>query len=116
MFGCGGNRDAKKRSIMGRISAEYADFTVITSDNPRYEEPLSIISQIESGHKEISSDYITIIDRASAIAYAVTTARDQDVVVIAGKGHEPYIEEKGVKRPYSDKAEVMEILGRLNRE
>lgn len=116
VFGCGGNRDAKKRSIMGRISAEYADFTVITSDNPRYEEPLSIISQIESGHKEISSDYITIIDRASAIAYAVTTARDQDVVVIAGKGHEPYIEEKGVKRPYSDKAEVMEILGRLNRE
>ncbi|MBO5776219.1 MAG: UDP-N-acetylmuramoyl-L-alanyl-D-glutamate--2,6-diaminopimelate ligase [Clostridia bacterium] len=116
VFGCGGNRDAKKRSIMGRISAEYADYTVITSDNPRYEEPLDIIRQIESGHREVSNDYITIIDRASAIAYAVTTAREQDVVVIAGKGHEAYIEEKGVKRPYSDKAEVMEILGRLNRE
>ena len=116
VFGCGGNRDDKKRSVMGRIAAELADFTVITSDNPRYEEPLTIIRQIEEGHKEVSHNYISIINRSHAINYAVTTASANDIVVIAGKGAEDYIEEMGVKRPYSDKNEVLEIFRRWNYE
>lgn len=116
VFGCGGNRDATKRSIMGRIAGELADFTVITSDNPRFEDPLTIISQIEEGHKSVSHDYISIIDRAHAINYAVTTASIDDVVVIAGKGGENYIEERGVKRPYSDKEEVLELFRRCKYE
>ncbi len=114
VFGCGGNRDDSKRSIMGRIAGELADFTVITSDNPRDEDPLTIISQIESGHEKVSHDYISIIDRSHAINYAVTTAREGDVVVVAGKGAEESIEEKGVKRPYSDKSEVLEVFRRWN--
>ena len=116
VFGCGGNRDDKKRSIMGRIAGEMADFTVITSDNPRDEDPLTIIRQIEEGHKEISHDYISIIDRSHAINYAVTTARESDIVVIAGKGGEDYVEERGIKRPYSDKQEVMAVFRRWNYE
>lgn len=116
VFGCGGNRDAKKRSIMGRIAGELADFTVITSDNSRYEEPLNIIEEIEHGHKEISGNYISIINRSHAINYAVTTAREEDVVVIAGKGAENYIEERGVRRPFSDREEVLAVLERRKYE
>ncbi|MBQ8177818.1 MAG: UDP-N-acetylmuramoyl-L-alanyl-D-glutamate--2,6-diaminopimelate ligase [Clostridia bacterium] len=116
VFGCGGNRDSKKRSIMGRIAASLADFTVITSDNPRYEEPLNIISEIERGHKEISSSYITIIERSHAVNYAVSTAESRDLVVIAGKGAEEYLEIKGERRPYSDRTEVLEVLKSLNYE
>ncbi len=116
VFGCGGNRDSKKRSIMGRIAASLADFTVITSDNPRYEEPQNIIAEIERGHKEISSSYITIIERSHAVNYAVTTASPRDIVVIAGKGAEEYLEEKGVRRPYSDRTEVLSVLRSLNYE
>ncbi len=116
VFGCGGNRDAKKRSLMGRIAAEIADFTVITSDNPRFEEPQNIIKQIEDGHREISSNYITIIERSHAINYAINLAQKNDIVVVAGKGAENYIEEKGVKRPYSDREEVLSVLRRYNYE
>ena len=114
VFGCGGDRDPKKRSVMGRIAAEYADFGVLTSDNSRTEDPRDIIRQIENGYKEISSSYITIVERSSAITYAVVVARPEDVVVIAGKGAEPYMDEGGVKRPYSDRAEVLEIFRRYN--
>jgi len=114
VFGCGGNRDTKKRAVMGRIAAEYADFTVITSDNSRNENPEDIIAQIEQGYREISSDYITIADREHAITYAILTASPQDVIVIAGKGGEEYMEVKGIKIPYSDKKVVEEIFGRYN--
>ena len=116
VFGCGGNRDDKKRSVMGKIAGTLADFTVITSDNPRYEDPLNIIKQIEDGHKEISRDYISILDRSHAINYAVTTASPRDTVVIAGKGAEDYLEVNGVKTPYSDRAEVLESFRRCNYE
>jgi UDP-N-acetylmuramoyl-L-alanyl-D-glutamate--2,6-diaminopimelate ligase len=114
VFGCGGNRDTKKRAIMGRIAAEYADFTVITSDNSRDENPADIISEIEQGFREVSLDYITIIDREHAINYALHYASASDLVVIAGKGGEEYMEEKGIKRPYSDKKVVEDLLRRYS--
>lgn len=112
VFGCGGNRDPKKRAIMGRIAAELADFTVITSDNSRDEDPNLIIDQIEQGHREVSLNYIKIPERENAVTYALLLAKADDLVVIAGKGAEEYMEEKGIKRPYSDKKVVEEIFRR----
>jgi len=112
VFGCGGNRDTKKRAIMGRIAAEYADFCVITSDNSRDENPADIIFEIEQGFREVSADYITIADREHAITYAMHYATAEDLVVIAGKGGEEYMEEKGIKTPYSDKKVVEDLLRR----
>lgn len=90
IFGCGGDRDRTKRPMMGRISGELADFTIITSDNPRSEEPETIISEIEEGIKETKGEYIILSDRREAIEYAIKNAIDRDIIVIAGKGHEPY--------------------------
>lgn len=113
VFGCGGNRDRTKRPIMGRIAGKYADFCILTSDNPRYEEPLDIISEIESGISDSGTEYAVIPDRESAVEYALELARDDDIVVLAGKGAEDYIDEKGVKRPYSDKEAVYRALRRV---
>ncbi|MFA5449577.1 MAG: UDP-N-acetylmuramoyl-L-alanyl-D-glutamate--2,6-diaminopimelate ligase [Clostridia bacterium] len=114
VFGCGGDRDPKKRGIMGTVSAKYADFSILTSDNSRSEEPDNIISQIEQGHREINGEYIKITERESAITYALLLAKPEDLVVIAGKGGEEYMEECGIKRPYSDKKVVEEIFRRYN--
>lgn len=103
VFGCGGNRDATKREIMGEISGELADFTVITSDNPRFEEAQFIISQIERGIRRKTQNYITISDREQAIEYAVSKACEGDYILIAGKGAEEYQEQMGVFRRFSDK-------------
>lgn len=102
LFGCGGNRDTSKRSIMGKISAKLADFTIITSDNPRYEEPNEIIKDIEKGVKSLTSNYICIENRKMAINYALRQLNKGDVVVVAGKGAENYLDIKGQKIPYSD--------------
>ena len=102
LFGCGGNRDSSKREIMGEISAKLADFTIITSDNPRFEEPESIIKQVEKGVKSISTNYKCITDRKEAIIYALNNVRENDVIVIAGKGAENYLDIKGEKIQYSD--------------
>lgn len=90
VFGCGGDRDKTKRAPMGRIAGEFSDLAIITSDNPRTEDPLKIIEEIEIGVREIGSDYLAISDRREAIHKAVNNARAGDVVVIAGKGHENY--------------------------
>ncbi|MCD4784731.1 MAG: UDP-N-acetylmuramoyl-L-alanyl-D-glutamate--2,6-diaminopimelate ligase [Candidatus Eremiobacteraeota bacterium] len=90
VFGCGGDRDRTKRSIMGKVAAEYADYIIITSDNPRTEDPMSIISDIRSGVEKGNMDYIIDPDRKSAIIEAVEEAKPGDVVMIAGKGHEDY--------------------------
>jgi UDP-N-acetylmuramoyl-L-alanyl-D-glutamate--2,6-diaminopimelate ligase len=90
VFGCGGDRDRTKRPLMGRISGSLADYTVITSDNPRTEEPEAIISQIEEGIKTTSGRYVCITDRREAIRHALSGAQAGDVVVLAGKGHETY--------------------------
>lgn len=90
VFGCGGNRDKTKRPIMGKIAGEKSDFAIVTSDNPRNEDPLSIIIEIEAGIRATDCEYVKIIDRREAINYAVKIAKEGDVVVIAGKGHENY--------------------------
>ena len=112
VFGCGGNRDKGKRSVMGAISGEYADFTVLTSDNPRYEEPMEILWQIERGVKEKTDAYVIVQDRAEGIKYALSAAKKGDVVLIAGKGSEKYQEVFGIKRPFCDKDYVNGILRR----
>ena len=110
VFGCGGNRDQSKREIMGEISGEYADFTVITSDNPRYEEPMDIIYSIEKGVLKKTKNYVLVSDRESAIEYALNIAGKNDTVLIAGKGSEKYQEILGIKHVYNDKDTVKEIL------
>ena len=89
LFGCGGDRN-RPRALMGKTAGEYADFTIITSDNPRSEDPDAIIKDIEAGIKETGAEYVCITDRAEAIRYAVMNAKPGDVIVLAGKGHETY--------------------------
>ncbi|MBA4175785.1 MAG: UDP-N-acetylmuramoyl-L-alanyl-D-glutamate--2,6-diaminopimelate ligase [Leptothrix sp. (in: Bacteria)] len=109
VFGCGGNRDATKRPLMGAIAAAGADRVVVTSDNPRDEPPQAILAQIlagVAGHDEVD----VIEDRRAAIAHAVQQAAAGDVVLLAGKGHEDYQEVAGVKRPFSDVAQAQAAL------
>ena len=110
VFGCGGNRDVGKRALMGSVSAEYSDFTIITSDNPRFEEPMFIINEIERGVLKKSKNYVAIEDRAEAIKYAIDVAKIGDVILIAGKGAESYQEVLGIKKLYNDKDTVIEYL------
>ncbi len=112
VFGCGGNRDKGKRAIMGEISGREADFTVITSDNPRFEEPMDIIAEIEKGLIKESRDYIIVQDRYEAIKYALDKAKEGDLIVILGKGSERYQEVYGIKNIFNDKDIVKELLGR----
>ena len=110
IFGCGGNRDATKRSVMGEISGALADFSIITSDNPRFEEPMEIIAQIEQGVSKKTKKYLLIEDREDAIKYALDVACKGDIILIAGKGSESYQEILGIKIPYNDKDTVKENL------
>ncbi len=110
VFGCGGNRDKEKRPVMGRISGETADFTVITTDNPRFEDAMDIIWQIESGISTVTDKYVAIQERKEAIRYAISIAESGDVILIAGKGSEKYQEVFGIKRVYNDKDTVEEII------
>ena len=110
VFGCGGNRAKSRRFEMGEVSGKYADFTIITSDNPRFEEPQAILDDIETGMKKTDGDYIKIIDRKEAIAYAIHHGRPGDVIVLAGKGHEDYQEICGVKYPMDERVLIQEIL------
>jgi UDP-N-acetylmuramoyl-L-alanyl-D-glutamate--2,6-diaminopimelate ligase len=107
VFGCGGDRDRGKRAIMGRIAARHADNVVITSDNPRGEEPLAIIADILKG---MASDGNVIESRPRAVQEAIASARRGDIVLVAGKGHEAYQEIKGVRHTYSDAATVQAAL------
>ncbi|SNX52793.1 UDP-N-acetylmuramoyl-L-alanyl-D-glutamate--2,6-diaminopimelate ligase [Thermoanaerobacterium sp. RBIITD] len=90
LFGCGGDRDKGKRPIMGEIAGEYADYAIITSDNPRTEDPMTIINEIEEGIKKTNCPYTIIENRKEAIRYALSIAKENDVVILAGKGHETY--------------------------
>jgi len=108
VFGCGGQRDKGKRPLMGDVVANLADEAVVTSDNPRNEDPRSIINEIVAG---MASNFHIEEDRAAAIDYAIQQARATDVVLIAGKGHEIYQEIKGVKLPFSDIEVALRSLG-----
>ena len=103
VFGCGGNRSRDRRFEMGEISGKMSDFTVITSDNPRTEEPEDIMNDIETGIKKTDGKYIKIADRAEAVRYAVSMGERGDIIVVAGKGHEDYQEIKGVKYHMKDR-------------
>ncbi len=111
LFGCGGNRDKTKRPLMGAIAAEYADFCIITSDNPRYEDPYDIISEIESGIKATGKKYVTVTDRETATEYAVKLLEKGDILLVAGKGGEYYQEIMGIKHSYNDNAVIKRIIG-----
>lgn len=113
VFGAGGNRDKQKRPIMGKIAGDIADHVFITSDNPRDESPDDIIRDIEVGIKDLSTDYVKIPDRYSAISYAIERLSKGDSLLIAGKGAEEYQEVKGKKLQFSDKSAVLEIIGNL---
>ncbi|MDD3397703.1 MAG: UDP-N-acetylmuramoyl-L-alanyl-D-glutamate--2,6-diaminopimelate ligase [Clostridia bacterium] len=104
VFGCGGNRDVTKRPIMGSISENLADFSIITSDNPRFEEPESIVNQIETGMK--NSNHIKVTNRKSAIKKALSMIKPNDMTIISGKGAELYQDIKGTKYPYNDFDEI----------
>ena len=110
VFGCGGDRDTSKRPIMGEISGKIADFTIITSDNPRTENPQSIVDEIEVGIKKTNGKYVCIVDRIEAIKYAINMAGKKDIIVLAGKGHEPYQEINGVKHPFDERIIVNQII------
>lgn len=110
VFGCGGDRDAAKRPIMGEISGKIADFTVITSDNPRTEDPEKIVEQIEEGIKKTNGKYIAITDRKEAIKYAINMANKADIIVLAGKGHETYQEINNEKLPFDEREIIKSII------
>ena len=110
LFGCGGDRDHGKRPMMGEISGRLADYSILTSDNPRTEDPMEILAAIEEGIKPTGGKYTVIENRREAIRYALEMGRDGDIIVLAGKGHETYQEIMGVKRPFDEKVVVAELL------
>ena len=110
LFGCGGNRSRDRRFEMGEVSGNLADFTIITSDNPRNEEPQAIIDDIRTGMEKTSGRYIEIPDRKEAIRYAIMNGKEGDVIVLAGKGHEDYQEICGVKHRMDERDLIREIL------
>ena len=110
VFGCGGDRDTAKRPIMGEISGKIATYTIITSDNPRTEEPEKIVCQIEEGIKKTKSKYECIVDRTEAIKRAIKIASKNDIIVLAGKGHETYQEINHEKHPYDERKIIKDII------
>lgn len=110
LFGCGGNRDRSKRPIMGEIASKIADFVIITSDNPRYEDPYSIIAQIESGVKKNGGKYVAVTDREIAIEYALNLLEEGDILLVAGKGGENYQEIMGIKHSYNDNTVIKKLI------
>ena len=110
LFGCGGNRAKSRRYEMGEVSSKLADLTVVTSDNPRNEEPMDIINDILIGVHKADGEYVTIPDRKEAIRYCLTNAKEGDIVVLAGKGHEDYQEIKGVKHHMDERELIADII------
>ncbi len=110
LFGCGGNRSRQRRFEMGEVSGSLADLTVITSDNPRFEEPEDIMEDIKKGMEKTKGEYVEICDRREAIAYVISHAKEGDLIVLAGKGHEDYQEIRGVKYPMDERVIIRELL------
>lgn len=113
VFGCGGDRDSTKRPLMGEIAGRIADFTIITSDNPRTEDPYAIIKDIEDGIRSIGAEYIAIADRREAIKHSIMNAKPKDIIVLAGKGHETYQVFKDTTIHFDEREVVNEIIEEL---
>jgi len=111
LFGCGGNRDTGKRARMGETAARLSDFSILTSDNPRYEDPCTIIAQIEEGYQRYSKRYVAVQDREKGTQYALNFLEKGDVLLVAGKGGETYQEIMGIKYAYNDKAVIEALIG-----
>jgi len=116
VVGCGGNRDAAKRPVMAALAARLSDQVVLTSDNPRFEDPLDILAQMRAGVLPPDAARVrTQPDRRAAIRAAVEWAGPQDIVLVAGKGHENYQDARGVKTHFDDKEVLMELFDNLNK-
>jgi UDP-N-acetylmuramoyl-L-alanyl-D-glutamate--2,6-diaminopimelate ligase len=113
LFGCGGNRSKDRRFEMGEVSGRLADLTIITSDNPRFEEPEAIIEDIKTGISRTNGKHVDITDRKEAIKYAIEHGEPGDIIVLAGKGHEDYQEIKGKKYPMDERVLIKEVLEEL---
>ena len=115
-MGCGGDRDKTKRPVMAQAACNLSDRVILTSDNPRSEDPLTIIRDMETGLSSAAKrKYITIAERKEAIKAAVSFANPDDIILVAGKGHEKYQEINGIKHPFDDKAilsEMFQLLGK----
>ncbi len=116
LFGCGGDRDNTKRSVMGEIAGRLSDFCIVTSDNPRTEDPEAIIDMIEDGIKKSTSDYIRITDRRQAIKFALKSANEGDVIILAGKGQETYQIIGKEKFDFDERVVVYQALREINSE
>lgn len=110
VFGCGGDRDKNKRPMMGEVSGRVADYTIITSDNPRTEDPAEIVKDIEEGIKKTNGKYECIVDRIEAIKKAIKIANKRDIIILAGKGHEQYQEINKKRYPFDENKIVNEII------
>ena len=116
VLGCGGDRDKTKRPIMAQVACEHSDKVIFTSDNPRSEDPAQIIKDMEAGVSPAAKrKYISIVDRKEAIKTAISLANKEDIILVAGKGHEKYQEVKGVKNHFDDKEVVNEMFQLLGR-
>lgn len=110
LFGCGGNRSKDRRYDMGEVSGKYADLSILTEDNSRYEDVNDIINDIEVGIKKTDGKYIKIPDRREAIKYAIDNAEEGDIILILGKGHETYQEKNGERTHFDDREEVLKLF------
>ena len=116
VVGCGGDRDKRKRPVMAEAACEYSDKVIFTSDNPRSEDPAMIIQDMEVGlAAAYKRKYISIIDRREAIKTAILLSKPEDIILVAGKGHEKYQEIKGVRNHFDDKEEAMFFFGLLDK-
>ncbi len=115
VFGCGGDRDSSKRPIMGEISGKVADYTIITSDNPRTEKPEDIIKAIEDGISKTKGKYEVIVDRTEAIEKAIKMANKRDIIILAGKGHETYQEINNEKNHFDEREIIKEIIEKIQK-
>ena len=116
VFGCGGNRSRQRRYDCGEISGKYADLSILTADNPRYEDNNKIIEDILIGMKKTHGKYVIIPDRKEAIKYSIVNAHEGDIILILGKGHEDYQEIEGVRYPFDERVIIREILDELSGE
>ena len=115
LFGCGGNRSKLRRYEMGETSGRLADLSVITADNSRDEEVLDIIEDIKVGIDKTEGEYVVIPDRKEAIKYTIVNAKEGDIILLLGKGHEDYQEIKGVKYPFDERVIIREILTEIEK-